>query len=158
MSKWKITDAPGFSALINFIKQTRQTSDATASDVSALQEDIQGLAEQTVQTFSQVDEALSGLDDEKLDKTNAASCSIPVSGWADDTTVADFPKYYDLAVADITATDKADILIAPNSVQTAIDCGVCPTCETLAGKIRIRAKQVPSAAISAEYWIEKGKV
>lgn len=157
MSKWKITDSLGFSALINFIKQTRQASDATASDVSGLQEDIQGLASQTVQTFEQVDQALADLDSEKQDKTNAASCSIPATGWVEDTSVADFPNYYDLAVADVTAIDRVDIQIAPNSVQTAVDCGICPTCETLAGKIRVRAKQIPAAAISAEYWIEKGK-
>lgn len=158
MSKWKITDAPGFSALINFIKQTRQASDATASDVSGLQEDIQGLASQTVETFEQIDAALGEMDDEKQDKTTAASCSIPATGWGNDATVADFPKYYDLAVTGVAATDRADIQIAPNSIKTAVDCGICPTCETLAGKIRVRAKQVPSKAISAEYWIEKGKV
>jgi len=58
----------------------------------------------------------------------------------------------------LTADDRASINLAPTSIQTAISCGICPTCETLAGKIRIRSAQVPSAVISAQYWIEKGKV
>lgn len=158
MSKWKITDALGFSALINYIKQTKKASDATASDVSGLQGDIQGLTEQVSATFGQVDEALEALDLEKQDLTNEVTASVPASGWGSDTAVADYPKYYDLTAAGITAKDSVSVIIAPASVATAVSCGICPTCETLAGKIRIRSAQVPSKAISVRYWIEKGKV
>ena len=157
MSKWKITDALGFSALISYIKQTKKTSDATASDVSGLREDIQGLAEQVSATFGQVDEVLEAMDSEKQDLTNEVSASIPASGWSD-ASDEDYPKYYDLVAAGITAKDSVSVIIAPTSVKTAVSCGICPTCETFAGKIRIRSAQVPSVAISVRYWIEKGKV
>lgn len=158
MSKWKITDAPAFSALINFIKQTKAASDTNASEVAGLQEDIQGLAEQTTSMFTQVDTALSEMDSEKLDKTNGVAATIPASGWASDTSIGDYPNYYDLAVTGVTASDRASVIISPTSIKTAISCGLCPTCETIEGKIRIRSVEIPSAAISVQYWIEKGKV
>lgn len=157
MANWKIPDSLGFSALINFIKQTKKASDANASGVSGLQEDVQGLASQTTQTFEQVDEALATMDSEKQDKTSAVDVTIPVTGWGTDASVEEYTKYYDLAISDVTANDRASVHIAPASLQTAKSCGICPTCETLAGKIRIRAAQVPSVAIAAQYWIEKGK-
>lgn len=157
MSSWNIPDSFGFSALINFIKQTRRTSDVAASDVSALQEDIQGLTAQTTETFRQVDNALAEMDSSKMDKRNEAAISIPTTGWQTTTGIS-YPKYCDLTAQDITAADRVDIMVAPASVQTAVSCGICPTCETLEGKIRIRAKQVPAQAISARYWVEKGKV
>jgi len=156
-AKWKIPNPLGFSALIDFVKQTRKTSDVNASGVSDLQTDLQGLAERTTQTFGEVDTALATLDDEKLDKTNAVAASIPVSGWKSDASVAAYPKYYDLTATGVTDKDRVAVYIAPASVQMAISCGVCPTCETLAGKIRIRAAQVPTSAIKVQYWIEKGK-
>lgn len=158
MTKWKLTDAPAFSALINFIKQTKTTSDANAFEVSSLREDFQELAEQTAQTFSEVDTALTNIDSEKLDKTSGISAIIPVSGWGTDTSIGDYPKYYDLSVTGVTANDRASVIISPVCIQTAVSCGICPTCETLAGIIRIRSAKVPTEAISVQYWIEKGKV
>lgn len=158
MSRWKITDAPAFSTLINFIKQTKAASDANASDVASLQEDIQGLATQTTQMFAEVDTALSDMDNEKLDKTNEVAASIPANGWQSDTSVSDYPYYYDLAVTELTANDRASVIIAPTSVKTAVSCGICPTCESFAGKIRIRSVQVPSSTVAVCYRIEKGMV
>lgn len=90
------------------------------------------------------------------EKPTALSVAIPVTGWSSDSD-ANYPKYYDIAVPGVTAADRAEVTIAPGSIGTAIDCGLCPTNETLAGKIRIRSASVPKAAISAEYWIENGK-
>jgi hypothetical protein len=42
-------------------------------------------------------------------------------------------------------------------MDAAKACGLCPASQTLAGKIRVRATTVPTAAIVAEYWIENGK-
>ena len=57
----------------------------------------------------------------------------------------------------MTAKDLADIAIAPNSMDVAIECGMCPTNETLAGKIRVWARSVPTEAIAAEYKLNQGK-
>lgn len=91
-----------------------------------------------------------------LEKTNAVTASIPTTGWNSDSTTT-YTKYYDITVSDVTEKDRADIIIAPGSIGVAEACGFCPTSETLGGKIRVRAQSIPTAAISAQYWIEKGK-
>lgn len=94
------------------------------------------------------------LANEKQSKPVKGSFTIPTTGWGSDN-VTGYTKYYDVEVSGVTANDRADIIIAPGSVNAAAACGLCPVSETLAGKVRIRASQVPTAAISAEYWIEK---
>lgn len=89
-------------------------------------------------------------------KGAATPVTIPMTGWNSDNN-ANYPKYYDIAVTGLTANDRAEITIAPSSMGTAISCGLCPTNETLAGKIRVRSTSIPTAAIAAEYWIEDGK-
>ncbi len=92
----------------------------------------------------------------KADKSASVSFTILTSGWVSDNTQP-YRYYYDIAVKGITAKDRAEISLAPGSVEAATACGLCPTNETLADKIRVRAVSVPSAVISAECWIEKGK-
>lgn len=160
-AKWKIPDPLGFAALIDSIKNATKTSDAAASGVSGLQEDIQGLASQTTNTFRQVDTALNTMDSKKLDKTGAVPFTIPTVGWhvADDEAeeLSGFPVYYDLPVAGVTAKDRATISLAPSAGEAAMACGICTTSETLAGKIRIRAATLPTQSMEAEYWIHTGK-
>lgn len=86
---------------------------------------------------------------------SATSVTIPKTGWGSDST-ATYPKYYDIAVSGVTASDRANVDIAPAALSTAAACGLCPTCETLAGKIRLRAVKVPAASMAATYWVEKG--
>jgi len=101
-------------------------------------------------------EAIEEVEGLKLDKTQEVSATIPVSGWS--TGTGSYPRYYDLTAADVTAADEVRVYLAYDSMQAAVDCGMSSTCETLAGKIRIRAKQVPASALSVKYRIEKGKV
>lgn len=114
--------------------------------------DIQQLASLLSASVRETGAAL----DTKQDIPLSVSCTIPVSGWASDST-ADYPKYYDISVSSITAKDRAEVTLAPASLSIASKCGLCCTCETLNGKIRLRAKSVPTAAMTAEYWVEKGK-
>lgn len=114
--------------------------------------DIQQLASLLSTSVQDTETALSTKQDAPL----SASCTIPVSGWASDST-ADYPKYYDISVSGITNKDRATVTLAPASLSIAAKCGLCCTCETLNGKIRLRAKSVPTVAMTAEYWIEKGK-
>ncbi len=88
-------------------------------------------------------------------KPLSGSITIPTTSWNSDST-ATYPKYYDVAITGVTASDRASVDIASAAWSTAIACGLCPITETLAGKIRIRAATVPTAAMSANYWIEKG--
>lgn len=85
----------------------------------------------------------------------SASVTIRTTGWGSDST-ASYPKYYDIAVSGVTEKDWASVDISPAAQPTAAACGLCPACETLAGKIRLRAVSVPAASMAANYWIEKG--
>lgn len=101
--------------------------------------------------------ALTEMEEIKADKPGALSVTIPASGWVDGSGNAVYPKYYDISVEGITEKDRAEITIAPGSLDTAKSCGLCPTNESIAGKIRILASRIPSGDISAQCWIESGK-
>jgi len=79
----------------------------------------------------------------------SVSMTIPTTGWSTDSNNTTYPKYYDFAVNGLTADDRAEIIISVASAQTAADCGICPTNETIAGYIRLRAMSEPAASITA---------
>lgn len=143
-AKWKAFKEGGLNALFSSLIQIKGTVDDNTSAVSGLGQDFAEMVSLTTQE-------LAG----KQDKRSAVAVTLPVSGWGSDST-ADYPRYYDITVSGVTARDRANVDIAPAALGTAAACGLCPTCETLAGKIRLRARTVPAAAIAAEYWIEKG--
>lgn len=101
-------------------------------------------------------EAIEEIDTLKANKGETVSITIPITGWSSDSS-SSYPQYYDIAVSEVTANDRAEITIAPGSIDIAQACGLCPTNETLAGKIRVRSTKIPTEAISAEYWLENGK-
>lgn len=103
-----------------------------------------------------VTESIEALENGKAGKPAAVNITIPNTGWLSDN-MPDYPKYYDFAVNGVTAQDKAALLITPNFMGAAIAAGFCPVCETLVGKIRFRAVNVPAVAIVAQYWLDKGK-
>jgi len=143
-AKWKAFKEGGLNALFSSLIQIKGTVDDNTSAVSGLGQDFAEMVSLTTQE-------LAG----KQDKRSAVAVTLPVSGWGSDST-ADYPRYYDITVSGVTARDRANVDIAPAALGTAAACGLCPACETLAGKIRLRARTVPAAAIAAEYWIEKG--
>lgn len=104
---------------------------------------------------SAVADALEELEAQKPDKSQEVAATIPAAGWSSDTNA--YPKYYDITAASVTATDEVRVNLDPVSVSAAVACGLCPTCETLAGKIRLRAMKVPAAAIAVKYRIQTGK-
>ena len=113
-----------------------------------------GLVANLAQT---VTEAMQEMEAAKADKQASVSLTIPKTGWSDDAASTSYPKYLDITVSSITAKDSVNIAISPSSMAVAIACGMCPTNETSAGKIRIRAKSVPSANIQAEYRLNQGE-
>ena len=114
-----------------------------------------GLVAELAQT---VTEAIEEMDGAKADKGSAVSVSISTAGWTSDTSVAAYPYRYDITASGVTAADRAEVTVAPSGLASASACGLCPTCETVAGAIRIRAKATPASAIAAQYWVEKGVV
>ena len=97
------------------------------------------------------------MDRAKVDRLSSVSVTIRADGWVEDETWEEYPMRYDITAADVTATDRADIILSPNSLTAAMDCGVCQTCETQAGKIRIWARKAPAEALTAEYRIIQGE-
>ena len=153
---WKAFKEKGWNALRTSILQIRETADGNTSAVSSLGENLRSLAQQVTEKLKEITELITELDAVKSDKPEAVAFTIPDSGWASDST-AEYPQYYDLTVSGVTAADRADIAVAPAGFRTAADCGLCPSSETLEGKIRLRAVSVPAKTISAVYWLEKGK-
>lgn len=113
-----------------------------------------GLVAELAQT---VTEAMQEMETVKADKQSSVSITVPTTGWGIDEASESYPNYYDIAAAGVTAKDRADIAIAPNSMDVAVACGMCPTSETLEGKIRVWARNVPTDAIVAEYRLNQGK-
>lgn len=113
-----------------------------------------GLVANLAQT---VTEAMQEMEAAKADKQASVSLTIPKTGWSDDAASTSYPKYLDITASSITAKDSVNIAISPSSMAVAIACGMCPTSETLSGKIRIRAKSAPSANIQAEYRLNQGE-
>lgn len=102
-------------------------------------------------------EAMQEMDRAKVDRLSSVPVTIKADGWVKDETWEEYPLRYDITVNDVTATDRADIILSPNSLTAAMDCGVCQTCETQAGKICIWARKAPAEALTAEYRIIQGE-
>ncbi len=100
-------------------------------------------------------EALKEMDAAKADKGRAVEATIPTSGWQSGSGA--YPKHYDIPLPGVTANDRAGVTVAPGGMAAAKACGMCPACETMAGKVRVYAASAPTQAITAECWVEKGK-
>lgn len=102
-------------------------------------------------------EQLNSAVDSKIDKIKTVSVMITTTGWQSDDD-SKYPFYYDIPVPEATAYDRTDMHIRPNSIEAALTAGFDTKTETGEGYIRIRAKQAPTAVISAEYQIFGGAV
>ena len=97
-----------------------------------------------------VSNLLEEVDKVKADKPQYIDIIIPATGWQTDSTVTGYTHYLDIPVEDLTADDKVDVRVAPASKAVA-DAARFTTTESLAGVLRLRAANVPSAAITAQY-------
>ena len=103
------------------------------------------------------EEQLNSAVDTKIDKIKTVSVMITTTGWLSDDD-SKYPFYYDIPVPEATAYDRADVRIMPDSIEAALTAGFDTKTDTREGYIRIRAKQAPTAVISAEYQIFGGAV
>ncbi len=97
-----------------------------------------------------VTESIEEMDTVKADKPEYIDITIPATGWKTDNTVPGYTHYLDIQVKGLTADDKVDVRVAPASKAVA-DAARFTTTESLAGVLRLRAANVPSAAITAQY-------
>lgn len=88
---------------------------------------------------------------EAAEKMSLTSITIPTTGWSQDNNSA-YPNYIDITAAGITASDCVALVIAPDSNAVAKKCYFTST-EALAGKIRIRSRNIPTEAIKAFYYV-----
>nr|DAO69843.1 MAG TPA: baseplate protein [Caudoviricetes sp.] len=91
-------------------------------------------------------DALAG----KADSVNPHDLFIPITGWQTDTEVAEYPHYIDIT-ADVTSTTVVSVSIDPASADVASK-AMLVNPETRTGAIRIRARNIPTAEISARWY------
>ena len=108
-------------------------------------------------TVGVTEEQLNSAVDVKIDKIKTVSVMITTTGWLSDDD-SKYPFYYDIPAPEATAYDRADVRIMPDSIEAALTAGFDTKTQTCEGYIRIRAKQAPTAVISAEYQIFGGAV
>lgn len=123
---------------------------------------LQTAAARSLQASGEVAQAAADAIEEALDtlkqnKPQATAIIIPITGWNYSARLTCYKYYYDIDIEGITANDRAEVTVAPESVEAAVACGLCPTNETLDGVLRLRANSIPAEEIEAEYWIENGK-
>ena len=87
---------------------------------------------------------------EKQNVNPAVAFTIPTSGWSTDSSVSGYTKCYDVTVAGLLDTDVVAVDVAPASENVARAANFTQT-QSYAGKFRLRAEKVPTAAITAQY-------
>lgn len=124
----------GLAALCEHIKGIRTT--------------VGDLAEATAQSVDEID----GILHEKQDINSKVAFTIPTTGWGTDSSVPQHSKFIDITVSGLLETDIVAVDVAPGSSEIARAANFTNT-QSYAGKFRLRAASVPTAAISAQYHI-----
>lgn len=104
-----------------------------------------------------VADAMEEMDTAKADKPQHIDLTIPTTGWQTDAAVPGYTHYLDIPVAGLTANDRVEVDVAPASKAVA-DAARFANVQSLAGMLRLRAANVPAAAITAQYHISAGYV
>lgn len=104
-----------------------------------------------------VSNLLEEVDKVKADKPEYIDIIIPATGWQTDSTVTGYTHYLDIPISNLTENDEVAVTVVPASKAVA-DAARFTATESLAGVLRLRAANVPSAAITAQYHISAGYV
>ena len=97
-----------------------------------------------------VSNLLEEVDKVKADKPEYIDIIIPATGWQTDSTVTGYTHYLDIPISNLTENDEVAVTVVPASKAVA-DAARFTATESLAGVLRLRATNVPSAAITAQY-------
>lgn len=139
----KMLGSTGVPALCGHVKSIKITAEAAAAGVLQLSDALN-------QSVTEIEAALNDLP-------SAASITILPTDWNLDSTInSPYQYYYDIVDSTVKSTDLPIVSVAPSSLDTAADCELCPTCESLTGRIRLYSKSIPSTSIVVECWIVKG--
>ena len=104
-----------------------------------------------------VSNLLEEVDKVKADKPEYIDIIIPATGWQTDSAVTGYTHYLDIPISNLTENDEVAVTVVPASKAVA-DAARFTATESLAGVLRLRAANVPSAAITAQYHISAGYV
>ena len=76
--------------------------------------------------------------------------TIPNSGWTTaDPGNEEFPYTIEIDAQEVLESYDANVTIDLLSVPAAVACGLCPTMQTLTGKLKFWSRQTPDTEISA---------
>lgn len=85
--------------------------------------------------------------------------TIAKSAWTkSNSETSEFVYYADIAVSGLTVYDYAEVNFTRASQSVISEANICPSGDTMAGKIRLFAEEIPTEAISGEYLVTKGAV
>ena len=104
-----------------------------------------------------VSNLLEEVDKVKADKPEYIDIIITATGWQTDSTVTGYTHYLDIPISNLTENDEVAVTVVPASKAVA-DAARFTATESLAGVLRLRAANVPSAAITAQYHISAGYI
>lgn len=98
---------------------------------------------------------LKDIVDTKADNINVQPITIPTTGWGTENGVSSYPNYIDIPLAGVSSKDAVVIDISPSSAYSAAQAQFTNT-ESMDGAVRIRAKNVPTAAIKGQWYVIHG--
>lgn len=98
---------------------------------------------------------LKDIVDTKADNINVQPITIPTTGWGTENGVSSYPNYIDIPLAGVSSKDAVVIDVSPSSAYFAAQAQFTNT-ESMDGAVRIRAKNVPTAAIKGQWYVIHG--
>lgn len=98
---------------------------------------------------------LKDIVDTKADNINVQPITIPTTGWRTENGVSAYPNYIDIPLDGVSLKDAVVIDISPFSAYFAAQAQFTNT-ESMDGAVRIRAKNVPTAAIKGQWYVIHG--
>lgn len=98
---------------------------------------------------------LKDIVDTKADNINVQPITIPTTGWGTENGVSAYPNYIDIPLAGVSSKDAVVIDISPSSAYSAAQAQFTNT-ESMDGAVRIRAKNIPTAAIKGQWYVIHG--
>ena len=150
--KMKAFDAQGLAVLTNYVKQLKQTSDDTATDLS-------NLATQLADILSEVGGAIMQLDANKAYIAVSKDFTIVANDWVEDAATSEqYPYKYVLTLNGASTDTRADIIFDYLSAYYAGQCGISPISSTAENQIILRSYKKPEHNLTGTLYITRGKI
>lgn len=101
--------------------------------------------------------AVSNALNSKVPCPTPTAFTIAANAWQENSSeTSEFVYYADITVSGLTVNDYAEVNFNRTSQNIIATANICPSGDTMSGKIRIYAKNIPTDSISGQYIITKG--